>query len=199
MLMLNRLNLMLDVLNNIKYNIQDTHYPAKVRIRENVLYYAPSLTPCFLLLSFCFYHFLYPFSLPGWRYAFHSSSWLVAGKADPATPGRVHYHPDSPAKGAQWMKQIVSFDKLKLTNNLLDDNGHVSTHSYLFLSLNIYINFSKHKVMSDCFECTVLQTTPDSNVQWRENKCLEGPHYSTEDYYYWRCILLFNPHHDLLV
>jgi len=50
----------------------------------------------------------------------------VAGKADPATPGRVHYHPDSPAKGAQWMKQIVSFDKLKLTNNLLDDNGHVS-------------------------------------------------------------------------
>lgn len=51
----------------------------------------------------------------------------MAGKADPATPGRVHYHPDSPAKGAQWMKQIVSFDKLKLTNNLLDDNGHVGT------------------------------------------------------------------------
>lgn len=24
------------------------------------------------------------------------------------------------------MRQIVSFDKLKLTNNLLDDNGHVS-------------------------------------------------------------------------
>ena len=65
--------------------------------------------------------------LLSYRYAFHSSSWLVAGKADPATPERVHYHPDSPAKGAQWMKQIVSFDKLKLTNNLLDDNGHVST------------------------------------------------------------------------
>lgn len=59
------------------------------------------------------------------RYAFHSSAWLVAGKADPATPGRVHFHPDSPAKGAQWMRQIVSFDKLKLTNNLLDNNGHV--------------------------------------------------------------------------
>ncbi|NXK48823.1 TBX10 factor, partial [Chauna torquata] len=59
------------------------------------------------------------------RYAFHSSSWLVAGRADPVAPGRVHFHPDSPAKGAQWMRQIVSFDKLKLTNNLLDDNGHV--------------------------------------------------------------------------
>ncbi|XP_037993952.1 LOW QUALITY PROTEIN: T-box transcription factor TBX10 [Motacilla alba alba] len=61
------------------------------------------------------------------RYAFHSSSWLAAGRAEPAAPGRVHFHPDSPAKGAQWMRQIVSFDKLKLTNNLLDDNGHVRT------------------------------------------------------------------------
>lgn len=64
---------------------------------------------------------------PPCRYAFHSSSWLAAGRADPAAPGRVHFHPDSPAKGAQWMRQIVSFDKLKLTNNLLDDNGHVRT------------------------------------------------------------------------
>lgn len=56
----------------------------------------------------------------------------MAGKADPATPGRVHYHPDSPAKGAQWMKQIVSFDKLKLTNNLLDDNGHVGDPSLAY-------------------------------------------------------------------
>ena len=61
-----------------------------------------------------------------YRYAFHSSKWLVAGKADTTVPGRVHIHPDSPCAGAQWMKQIVSFDKLKLTNNLMDDNGHVS-------------------------------------------------------------------------
>lgn len=26
------------------------------------------------------------------------------------------------------MRQIVSFDKLKLTNNLMDDNGHVSNY-----------------------------------------------------------------------
>ncbi|XP_072494038.1 T-box transcription factor TBX10 [Notamacropus eugenii] len=68
-----------------------------------------------------------------YRYAFHSSTWLAAGKADPATPGRMHFHPDSPAKGAQWMRQIVSFDKLKLTNNLLDENGHIilnSMHRY---------------------------------------------------------------------
>uniref|UniRef100_A0A672V2K7 T-box transcription factor 10 n=1 Tax=Strigops habroptila TaxID=2489341 RepID=A0A672V2K7_STRHB len=77
-------------------------------------------------------------SCRGWTrspttYAFHSSSWLAAGRAEPAAPGRVHFHPDSPAKGAQWMRQIVSFDKLKLTNNLLDDNGHIilnSMHRY---------------------------------------------------------------------
>ena len=27
------------------------------------------------------------------------------------------------------MKQVISFDKLKLTNNQLDDNGHVSIFS----------------------------------------------------------------------
>lgn len=55
-----------------------------------------------------------------------SSSWVVAGKADPISPPRIHVHPDSPAPGSTWMKQIVSFDKLKLTNNQLDENGHVS-------------------------------------------------------------------------
>ena len=66
-----------------------------------------------------------------YRYAFHTSSWVVAGKADPNSPPRIHVHPDSPAKGAQWMKQVVSFDKLKLTNNQLDENGHVSYKLYL--------------------------------------------------------------------
>uniref|UniRef100_A0A3P9NN07 T-box transcription factor 10 n=1 Tax=Poecilia reticulata TaxID=8081 RepID=A0A3P9NN07_POERE len=68
-----------------------------------------------------------------YRYAFHNSSWLVAGRADVAAPSRMHFHPDSPAPGAQWMKQTVSFDTLKLTNNLLDDNGHMilnSMHRY---------------------------------------------------------------------
>jgi len=57
----------------------------------------------------------------------------VAGKADPVTPPRIHVHPDSPAKGNHWMKQLVSFDKIKLTNNQLDDNGHIilnSMHKY---------------------------------------------------------------------
>ncbi|TRY66994.1 hypothetical protein TCAL_11769 [Tigriopus californicus] len=68
-----------------------------------------------------------------YRYAFHTSNWVVAGKADPNSPPRIHVHPDSPAPGAHWMKQVVSFDKLKLTNHQLDDNGHIilnSMHRY---------------------------------------------------------------------
>ncbi|UJR33344.1 hypothetical protein I4U23_020793 [Adineta vaga] len=68
-----------------------------------------------------------------YRYAFYNSSWVVAGKADPHCPGRFHVHPDSPQIGSAWMKNIISFDKLKLTNNLLDENGHIilnSMHRY---------------------------------------------------------------------
>ncbi|GAB6027779.1 hypothetical protein CHUAL_002014 [Chamberlinius hualienensis] len=78
-----------------------------------------------------------------YRYAFHSSSWVVAGKADVQAPPRIHLHPDSPTKGAQWMKQVVSFDKLKLTNNQLDDNGHIilnSMHRYQPRFHVVYVN-----------------------------------------------------------
>ena len=51
---------------------------------------------------------------------------MIAGKADPHLPGRIHVHPDGTQKGSQWMKNVITFDKLKLTNNLMDDNGHVS-------------------------------------------------------------------------
>lgn len=46
-------------------------------------------------------------------------------------PGRLYVHPDSPATGAHWMRQLVSFQKLKLTNNHLDPFGHVSTVAWI--------------------------------------------------------------------
>ncbi|ELW70436.1 T-box transcription factor TBX20 [Tupaia chinensis] len=60
-----------------------------------------------------------------YRYAYHRSSWLVAGKADPPLPARLYVHPDSPFTGEQLLKQMVSFEKVKLTNNELDQHGHV--------------------------------------------------------------------------
>nr|CAI5818486.1 unnamed protein product [Callosobruchus analis] len=61
------------------------------------------------------------------RYKFHNSRWMVAGKADPEMPKRMYIHPDSPSTGEQWMQKVVSFHKLKLTNNISDKHGFVST------------------------------------------------------------------------
>lgn len=52
---------------------------------------------------------------------------MVAGKADPEMPKRMYIHPDSPSTGEQWMQKVVSFHKLKLTNNISDKHGFVST------------------------------------------------------------------------
>lgn len=65
-----------------------------------------------------------------YRYAYHRSSWLVAGKADPPAPARLYPHPDSPFTGDQLRKQVVSFEKVKLTNNEMDKNGQVLKLSF---------------------------------------------------------------------
>lgn len=65
------------------------------------------------------------------RYKFHNSRWMVAGKADPEMPKRMYIHPDSPATGEQWMAKPVAFHKLKLTNNISDKHGFVSTDIFL--------------------------------------------------------------------
>jgi len=67
-----------------------------------------------------------PVDAKRYRYAYHRSSWLVAGKADPPAPARLYVHPDSPFTGDQLRKQVVSFEKVKLTNNEMDKHGQVS-------------------------------------------------------------------------
>ena len=61
-----------------------------------------------------------------YRYAYPRSSWLVAGKADPPPPARLYTHPDSPYSTDALRKQVVSFEKVKLTNNEMDKSGQVS-------------------------------------------------------------------------
>ncbi|CAB4012831.1 T-box transcription factor TBX4-like, partial [Paramuricea clavata] len=67
------------------------------------------------------------------RFKYHNGEWIVSGKAEPPHPSRLYIHTDSPATGAQWMRQIVSFQKLKLTNSQVDQQGHIilnSMHKY---------------------------------------------------------------------
>lgn len=45
-------------------------------------------------------------------------------------PGnRMYMHPDSPNTGAHWMRQEVSFSKLKLTNNKGSSNNSAQVQS----------------------------------------------------------------------
>uniref|UniRef100_A0A3B1KGB1 Eomesodermin homolog b n=1 Tax=Astyanax mexicanus TaxID=7994 RepID=A0A3B1KGB1_ASTMX len=51
-----------------------------------------------------------------WR--FQGGKWVTCGKADNNLQGnKIYVHPESPNTGAHWMRQEISFGKLKLTNN----------------------------------------------------------------------------------
>lgn len=68
-----------------------------------------------------------------YRYKWSDRRWETNGKADPHIE-RSFIHPESPMTGLDWMQNPVSFYKLKLTNNPLDQEGHIiinSMHRYL--------------------------------------------------------------------
>lgn len=67
------------------------------------------------------------------RFKFSGSQWIPAGGAEPQSSQRMFLHPDSPANGTHWQSQAIIFNKVKLTNNTLDNNGHIvlaSMHKY---------------------------------------------------------------------
>ena len=42
--------------------------------------------------------------------------FVLGGKAEPSPANAVYQHPDSPNFGTHWMKEAISFAKVKLTN-----------------------------------------------------------------------------------
>ncbi|EHB18380.1 T-box transcription factor TBX1 [Heterocephalus glaber] len=72
------------------------------------------------------------------------------------------------------MKQIVSFDKLKLTNNLLDDNGHIilnSMHRYQPRFHVVYVDPRKdsEKYAEENFKTFVFEETRFTAVTAYQN------------------------------
>ncbi|KAM6968584.1 MAX dimerization protein MGA a [Tautogolabrus adspersus] len=61
-------------------------------------------------------------------YEWTGSSWQVAGKAESQVKSAPFAHPESPSTGQHWMLNPVSFYKLKLTNNLTDQEGNTILH-----------------------------------------------------------------------
>uniref|UniRef100_A0A8C8I2I3 MAX dimerization protein MGA a n=1 Tax=Oncorhynchus tshawytscha TaxID=74940 RepID=A0A8C8I2I3_ONCTS len=62
------------------------------------------------------------------RYKWTGQNWKMSGKAEAHMLRRIFIHPDSPSSGHQWMQNPVSFYKLKLTDNTMDQEGNVILH-----------------------------------------------------------------------
>ncbi|XP_029306667.1 eomesodermin homolog b isoform X2 [Cottoperca gobio] len=70
-----------------------------------------------------------------WR--FQGGKWVTCGKADNSSQGnKVYIHPESPNTGAHWMRQEISFSKLKLTNN--KGTSHNTSQMVVLQSLHKY-------------------------------------------------------------
>ncbi|XP_068452494.1 eomesodermin homolog b isoform X2 [Clinocottus analis] len=70
-----------------------------------------------------------------WR--FQGGKWVTCGKADSSGQGnKVYIHPESPNTGAHWMRQEISFSKLKLTNN--KGTNHNTSQMIVMQSLHKY-------------------------------------------------------------
>ncbi|XDV42854.1 hypothetical protein PO909_011448 [Leuciscus waleckii] len=61
------------------------------------------------------------------RYKWSGKGWETNGKAEPHV-SRLFVHPESPATGLHWMQYPVSFYRLKLCNNM-DQEDHIILHS----------------------------------------------------------------------
>lgn len=65
------------------------------------------------------------------RYRWNINKWEVSGPAEHQTQGLIRAFPHhySPCTGSEWMSGMVSFYKLKLTNNSQDQDGYIILHS----------------------------------------------------------------------
>lgn len=89
------------------------------------------------------------------RYKWTGQNWQVDGKAEGHEKSKPFAHSESPSTGQHWMQNPVSFYKLKLTNNISDQEGNIVLHA-----MHRYLP-RLHVVLSD-------KATKDMN--------LNGPH-----------------------
>ncbi|CAG5866968.1 unnamed protein product [Menidia menidia] len=62
------------------------------------------------------------------QYKWTGEKWQVSRKAECHMKSPLFAHPDSPATGQHWMQSPVSFYRLKLTNNISDQDGNIILH-----------------------------------------------------------------------
>ncbi|XP_052088915.1 T-box transcription factor T homolog 1-like [Mytilus californianus] len=112
-----------------------------------------------------------------WKYI--NGDWVAGGKAEPAAPNCVYIHPDSPNFGAHWMKEPVSFSKVKLTNKL-NGGGQIMLNSLHKYEPRLHIvkvtNNQKKKISSFNFpETQFIAVTAYQNEEITALKIKHNP------------------------
>ena len=114
-----------------------------------------------------------------YRYAYHRSAWLVAGKADPAPPHRLHPHPDGPFTAEQLRKQVIGFEKVKITNNETDNTGQIILNSMHKFQPRVYLvkrsegqNGPVTDIEKEKYRTFVFPETQFTAVTAYQNQCI---------------------------
>ncbi|XP_069125684.1 T-box transcription factor T-like [Argopecten irradians] len=112
-----------------------------------------------------------------WKYV--NGDWVAGGKAEPAAPNCVYIHPDSPNFGAHWMKETVTFSKVKLTNKL-NGGGQIMLNSLHKYEPRVHIvkvnNSQKKRITSFSFpETQFIAVTAYQNEEITALKIKHNP------------------------
>ena len=70
---------------------------------------------------------------------------MPVGKADPEVNNEPFEHPDSPNSGSFWQRNVISFSKLKITNNKESKTKNVN--DAFFSCAHMYIHLLVYEIL----------------------------------------------------
>lgn len=111
-----------------------------------------------------------------WKYV--NGEWVPGGKAEAPPSNPVYVHPESPNFGAHWMKEPISFAKVKLTNKT-NGSGQImlnSLHKYEPRVHLVRVNSEQRRVVTYPFpETQFIAVTAYQNEEVTSLKIKYNP------------------------
>ncbi|XP_053638380.2 T-box transcription factor T-like isoform X1 [Cherax quadricarinatus] len=111
-----------------------------------------------------------------WKYV--NGEWVPGGKPENPPPSPIYIHSDSPNFGSHWMKEPVSFAKVKLTNKT-NGNGQImlnSLHKYEPRLRVVQVGGEQRTISCHSFpECQFIAVTAYQNEEVTALKIKHNP------------------------
>ncbi|XP_065662474.1 T-box protein VegT-B-like isoform X1 [Hydra vulgaris] len=117
------------------------------------------------------------------KYKWSKENWVLHGERDTHWSSNTFVHPESPLLGSQWMKKIINFKTMKLTNSTSSSFGNIvlsSMHKYqprvhVIPYYEVYLNYS-HPISTFVFkECQFIAVTAYQNPKITDLKIKYNP------------------------